>query len=260
MPAGCPGRNASGWVSRISVPGPRRTDSTAPTSSPEFRLIWNQDRAQSKYRRAVCWQFAGLSAMSAEAGASPVAASVAVLLQQLVLLVDGIRADLGAGRPHILARVDPDHVDSVANRTAELGTVMVDPGRPRALADQRRRGERIFKRPGPAVPSPPPGALCRLRASCRGCGSLTGLLWLFGRALFGDAAPHLWLRRHRVSLVELFPGLIAVFAPKASWSAMRAHRPPAQGRHRRGPGPRAGCCSRELWLVALKSSVRWSSS
>jgi glycosyltransferase 2 family protein len=165
----------------------------------------------ARYVPGAVWQFAGLAAMSAEVGASPVAASVAVLLQQVVLLATGFVLLL-SGAPHLLgawART-LDTASQVVLAVALTG-VLVGVG-PRALPIVRRWAERVIKRPVP-LPAPPPRAfaLYVVRAALGWVGY--GLaFWIFGRALFGDAAPDLWLAG-TAYLSSYLLGLIAVFAP-----------------------------------------------
>lgn len=165
----------------------------------------------ARYVPGAVWQFAGLAAMSAEAGASPVAASVAVLLQQVVLLATGFVLIL-SGAPHLLgAWAQTLDTASQVVLAVVLTGVLVGVG-PRALPVVRRWAERVIKRPVP-LPAPPPRAFAVyvVRAALGWVGY--GLaFWIFGRALFGDEAPHLWLAG-TAYLSSYLLGLIAVFAP-----------------------------------------------
>jgi glycosyltransferase 2 family protein len=165
----------------------------------------------ARYVPGAVWQFAGLAALSAEAGASPVAASVAVLLQQVVLLSTGFVLIL-SGAPHFLGAWTRtlDTVSQIVLAGAlTAGLILLGP---HALPVVRRWAERLIKRPVP-LPSPPPGAFAVyvVRAALGWVGY--GLaFWLFGRALFGDAAPHVWLAG-TAYLASYLLGLIAIFAP-----------------------------------------------
>lgn len=165
----------------------------------------------ARYVPGAVWQFAGLAAMSAEAGASPVAASVAVLLQQVVLLATGFVLIL-SGAPHLLGAWAQtlDTASQVLIAIVLIG-VLVGFG-PRVLPVVRRWAERVIKRPVP-LPAPPSGAfaLYVVRAALGWVGY--GLaFWIFGRALFGDEAPHMWLAG-TAYVSSYLAGLIAVFAP-----------------------------------------------
>ena len=165
----------------------------------------------ARYAPGGIWQFAGLAAMSSEAGASPVAATVAVLLQQLVLLSTGFALIL-SGAPHFLGAWT-GQLDTLSQLvlgvllTAGLIVLL-----PRALPVARRWAERIIRRPVP-LPAPPPRAfaLYVVRAAL-GWAAYGFAFWLFSRALFGDDAPHLWLGATAYVSSYLL-GLIAVFAP-----------------------------------------------
>jgi glycosyltransferase 2 family protein len=165
----------------------------------------------ARYVPGAVWQFAGLAAMSADAGVSPVAASVAVLLQQVVLLATGFVLIL-SGAPHFLGawtRTLDTLSQCVLATVLMAALILVGP---RALPVVRRWAERVIKRPVP-LPSPPPHAFAAyvVRASLGWVG-YGFAFWLFGRALFGDAGPHLWLAA-TVYLASYLLGLLAVFAP-----------------------------------------------
>jgi hypothetical protein len=165
----------------------------------------------ARYAPGGVWQFAGLAAMSSEAGASPVAATVAVLLQQLVLLSTGFVLIL-SGAPHFLGAWT-GRLDTVSQLilgvvlTAALIVLL-----PRALPIARRWAERIIKRPVP-LPAPPQRAfaLYVVRAAL-GWAAYGLAFWLFARALFGEDAPHLWLGA-TAYVGSYLLGLIAIFAP-----------------------------------------------
>jgi len=165
----------------------------------------------ARYVPGAVWQFAGLAAMSAQEGASPVAASVGVLLQQVVLLSTGFVLIL-SGAPHVLGAW-AQTLDTLSQLllAAALMVGLILSG-PRALPVVRRWAERVFKRPIP-LPTPPPRAfaLYVIRAALGWVGYGIAF-WLFGRALFGAAAPHVWLAA-TAYLSSYLLGLLAVFAP-----------------------------------------------
>jgi hypothetical protein len=165
----------------------------------------------ARYVPGAVWQFAGLAAMSAQAGASPVAASVAVLLQQVVLLATGFVLIL-SGAPHVLGAwaQTMDTLSQVA-LAALLTAALIGLG-PRALPIIRRWTERLIKRPVP-LPAPPPRAFALYVVRAALAWVAYGFaFWLFGRALFGAEAPHMWLAG-TAYLSSYLLGLIAVFAP-----------------------------------------------
>jgi glycosyltransferase 2 family protein len=165
----------------------------------------------ARYVPGAVWQFAGLAAMAAAAGASPVAATLAVLLQQLVLLTTGFVLIL-SGAPHFLGAWTRT-LDSVSQLllAALLTGALIWLG-PRALPVVRRWAERVVKRPVP-LPSPPHRgfALYVVRAAL-GWVAYGVAFWLFSRALFGDAAPSAWLAA-TAYVASYLAGLLAIFAP-----------------------------------------------
>lgn len=165
----------------------------------------------ARYAPGGVWQFAGLAAMCTEAGVSPVAATVAVLLQQLVLLATGFVLIL-SGAPHFLGAWT-GQLDTVSQLIlGVLLTATLIVALPRTLPVARRWAERITKRPVP-LPAPPQRAfaLYVVRAAL-GWAAYGLAFWLFARSLFGDDAPHLWLAATSYVGSYLL-GLIAVFAP-----------------------------------------------
>jgi glycosyltransferase 2 family protein len=165
----------------------------------------------ARYAPGGVWQFAGLAAMSAAAGVSPVAATVGTLLQQAVLLATGFALIL-SGAPHFLGAWMPalDTLSQLALAAALIGALMVLG--PRALPVIRRWAERIAKRPVP-LPTPPPRAFALYVVRAALSWVAYGVaFWLFGRALYGDDAPHLWLAA-TAYVASYLAGLVAIFAP-----------------------------------------------
>lgn len=165
----------------------------------------------ARYVPGAVWQFAGLAALASAAGASPAAATLGVLLQQLVLLTTGFVLIL-SGAPHFLgAWTGTLDTGSQFLLAALLTAALIWLG-PRALPRVRRWAERVVKRPVP-LPSPPHGAfaLYVVRAAV-GWVAYGLAFWLFSRALFGPAAPHAWLAGTSY-VASYLAGLIAVFAP-----------------------------------------------
>ncbi len=165
----------------------------------------------ARYVPGAIWQFAGLAALAAAAGASPIAASLGVLLQQAVLLATGFALVL-SGAPHVLGAWTRD-LDSWSQVVlAVLFTTALIVAGPRVLPAVRQLAERIVKRPVP-LPTPPPGAFAwYVVRSALGWVAYGIAFWLFGRALYGNEAPHLWLAASAY-LTSYLLGLLVVIAP-----------------------------------------------
>jgi hypothetical protein len=165
----------------------------------------------ARYVPGAVWQFAGLAALTAATGASPVAASVAVLLQQGVLLATGFALVL-SGAPHVLGAWT-QALDTLSQAALAVvlmvGLIVIGP---RLLPAARRLAERVIKRPVP-LPSPPHGAFALyVVRSALGWVGYGIAFWLFARALYGQEAPHLWLAA-TTYITSYLLGLLAVFAP-----------------------------------------------
>lgn len=144
-----------------------------------------------RYLPGAIWQFAGLATLSAARGISPVAATGAVLFQQLVLLLTGAAIALAAS-PAIfrdwITRVHPLVLLSAIVVTLALTVLLL----PAILARAGPRFERRFE--GRAtLPSVSRRALTAYVAITALAWAGYGLAyWLLGRALFGAAGPSLW--------------------------------------------------------------------
>jgi hypothetical protein len=165
----------------------------------------------ARYVPGAVWQFAGLAALTAAAGASPVAASVGVLMQQLVLLATGFALVL-SGAPHVLGAWTQE-LDTLSQAAlAVILTAALIVVGPHALPAARRLAERFIKRPVP-LPTPPPGAFALyVIRSALGWVAYGTAFWLFGISLYGSDAPHFWLAATSY-LTSYLLGLLAVFAP-----------------------------------------------
>jgi hypothetical protein len=165
----------------------------------------------ARYIPGTVWQFAGLAALAAGQGVSPLVATGAVLLQQVTLLATGAGVTLalmprlvrawGAGLPLGAAW-------ALVAALVLLGALFV-PVTGRVI---RRIAGRVTGRDVP-WPEPPPRALAVYVSALTLPWIAYGLaFWLFGRAVLGPDAPGLGLAvgAYTASYVA---GLIAVVAP-----------------------------------------------
>lgn len=157
------------------------------------------------------WQFAGLAALAVEEGISPLAATGAVLLQQLVLLTTGLV---------VAVMMAPGWVQPIAGGLPPLATAsiaIIGLGAfalvvPRVMPSIGRALSRFVKREF-AWPEPSRLAFATYTAVL----VLPWLVyatafWLFGRALLGPAAPSLEAAGGAF-VASYVAGIIAVFAP-----------------------------------------------
>ncbi len=165
----------------------------------------------ARYIPGGIWQFAGLAALAANVGASPVAASAAVLLLQLVLLITGFLLTLGA-TPDALgpwASALGTHARAIVGGVAAIVLVF---GFPRALPWVRTRAERLLKRAVP-LPIPPLGPWIVYCARCAVAWAGYGIsFWMFCHSILGPSVPGVWFTSSAYVASYLI-GLLAVFAP-----------------------------------------------
>jgi hypothetical protein len=157
------------------------------------------------------WQFVGLGAMAVEEGISPLAATGAVLLQQMVLLATGLAVAL-AGAPELMGGWARD-VPRGAMVASVLGAVVFFAlAVPSIVPSVGRLLERVMRRPL-TWPRPRVSAFAGYVLALVVPWLAYGVgFWLFAVAFLGDAAPSLGvaLTAYTASYVA---GLIAVFAP-----------------------------------------------
>ncbi len=172
--------------------------------------IWSLSNL-ARFIPGAVWQFAGLAALAADEGISPLAATGAVLLQQLMLLATGIV---------VAVMMAPGWVEPIAGGLPPIATAgiaivalaafcfllpLVMPAIGRALG-------RIVKRDF-AWPRPSAAAFT---------GYTTALVipwliyaaafWLFARALLGESAPA-FMVAGGAFVASYVAGIVAVFAP-----------------------------------------------
>jgi len=165
----------------------------------------------ARYIPGAVWQFAGLAALASAEGASPVAASVGVLLEQVVLLSTGFALVLSVA-PRFLARWTHGLGVGVELALAVLLIAALVVGLPRVLPRARAWAERVLKRTVP-LPTLPQGPFAVYVVR----GALSWVIygvafWLFARALLGSHAPGAWLAA-TAYVASYLVGLLAVIAP-----------------------------------------------
>ncbi|HZS61987.1 MAG TPA: hypothetical protein VFA43_22130 [Gemmatimonadaceae bacterium] len=164
----------------------------------------------ARYIPGAVWQFAGLAGMTMEAGGSPAAASVGVILLQIVTLATGIMLTVSAA-PRLL----PLTAGLTSAEQLAIGALLVAlliVVFPRLLPRIRSVAERVLKRPVP-LPTPPRGQFAIYVIRCAGNWLIYGFaFWIFARALLGRGAPSAWVAI-TCYIASYLAGLIAVFAP-----------------------------------------------
>ena len=164
----------------------------------------------ARYIPGAIWQFAGLAGMTAEAGASPIAAAVGVILLQIVTLATGIMLTVSAA-PRLLpltARLTSAEQLAIAGLLVALLIIAF----PHLLPRIRSLAERVLKKPVP-LPTPPRGQFAIYVVRCAGNWLIYGFaFWVFSRALLGQGAPSPWVAITSY-VASYLAGLIAVFAP-----------------------------------------------
>ena len=203
----------------------------------------------SRFVPGAVWQFAHVSAEALSARISPVAATGAILFQQLVLLGTGVALTAS------LAPVLPTSVTGTTNPAVALGlaslaVLVVIILLPVAAPMLERWASRLLGREV-KWPAPSRGEMSAYAGTLVLPWLAYGVaFWLFGLALLGDAAPAL-LPAAAVFIGSYVAGIIAVFAPGGLGvreAAMVALLSPITG-----PAPALLLAiGSRLWLVALE--------
>jgi hypothetical protein len=176
--------------------------------SPAWR-IWALSNL-ARFIPGYVWQFAGLAGLSARAGASPIAATGAVLLQQGVSLLSGVVV-CAALFPALARSTLPISYDG-AVALAAVALVVAVVALPHATALLQRLAERFAK--GRVV-------FPVLRARELGAYAAAQVIpwlaygvsfWLFGRGLVGDRAPGLPLAIASFTAAYVW-GIVWIVAP-----------------------------------------------
>ena len=203
----------------------------------------------SRFVPGAVWQFAHVSAEALSARVSPLAATGAILFQQLVLLGTGLA--LAASLAPVLptAAMGTLH-PALALGVASLGVAVVIIFLPVITPVLERWTSRLLRR-DITWPSPGRAELTRYVGVLVLPWVAYGVaFWLFGRALLGDAAPAL-LPAAAAFIGSYVAGIIAVFAPGGLGvreAALVALLAPVVGP---APALLLAIASR-LWLVALE--------
>ena len=165
----------------------------------------------ARYIPGAVWQFAGLAAMSTRQGISPLAATAAILIQQLVLLLTGgIIAVVAA--PRLLGAWTSALPPVVLVVVALAGLVALVSALPwllrraQPLIERRLRGRVVLPKPTTVQLAANVG---RTTAVWIGYGIS---FWLLGRALYGVAAPTLFDASVAFVGASVL-GIAAIFAP-----------------------------------------------
>jgi hypothetical protein len=157
------------------------------------------------------WQFAGLGAMAVARGVSAVAATGAVLLQQVVLLATGLLLTV-AMAPNLLGPWTAGLSRLALLAIAAAGAVVFVWAFPRLAALVRPLIARLTKREF-TWPRPPTGALAAYVAGLIGPWIAYGIaFWLFGRSVLGSSGPGLGLSMAGYT-ASYVAGIIAILAP-----------------------------------------------
>ena len=169
----------------------------------------------ARYIPGAIWQFTSLATLTSGAGVSPVSATAAVLLQQLILLGTALVLSvmlaprfLGAGIGDTAAALPPVWRLLAAVAALIAFTVAL----PRLMPALRRLLRRVMQR-DLLVPRMPAAAFAGYVAQTTVALLLYGAwFWLFGRATLGHLAPGPWLATSAFIAAYLV-GILAVFAP-----------------------------------------------
>lgn len=203
----------------------------------------------SRFVPGAIWQFAGMSAMAMAHGVSAVAATGAVLLQQVVLLGTGVVLTL-AFAPRLLLPASLAVSPVTAALAAVAGAAALTALLPLMMPVLGRFTTRVFRRPLP-WPAPRAGAFAAYVVALLAPWLAYGVaFWLFGRAFLGESAPGLMLAVSAF-ISSYVAGILVVIAPAGLGvreAALVAALSPSLG------GERAlflALASR-LWLVLLE--------
>ncbi|HJR67836.1 MAG TPA: lysylphosphatidylglycerol synthase domain-containing protein [Gemmatimonadaceae bacterium] len=172
--------------------------------------IWSLSNL-ARFIPGAVWQFAGLAALAADEGISPLAATGAVLLQQLILLATGVV---------VAVMMAPAWVEPIAGGLPPAATAIIAiialailaVSIPLMMPAIGRGLGRMVKRQF-AWPRPAPGAFAGYTVALVIPWLIyAAAFWMFARALIGESAPSL-LVAGGAFVASYVAGIVAVFAP-----------------------------------------------
>jgi glycosyltransferase 2 family protein len=172
--------------------------------------IWSLSNL-ARFIPGAVWQFAGLAALASDEGISPLAATGAVLLQQLVLLATGIVVAVmmaPAWVEPITGGLSPVATAAIAIIGLVALAILIPLGMPTIGRLLSRLAKREFAWPRPSLPAFAAYAAVLVIPWL----IYAAAFWLFGRALLGTAAPSLEVAGGAF-VASYVAGIIAVFAP-----------------------------------------------
>lgn len=203
----------------------------------------------ARFIPGMVWQLAGVAAMAHARAVSPVAATAAILLQQIVLVVTGL-AVAAAWAPAVLARwsalTSPAHVVVLAMLAMVLLVVWL----PRMVPGLGRLAGRLLRRPVSWPAMPTSRFALYVAGLCLPWVSYGVSFWLFGVGLLGSRGPGLG-PAIGAFVASYVAGLIVVFAPSGlvvREAALVATLSPSIGG---GPALVLALASR-LWLLVVE--------
>lgn len=203
----------------------------------------------ARFIPGMVWQLVGVAAMSHERDVSPVAATAAVLLQQVVLVFTGL-AVAAAWAPALLARwtygIQPGELLALTAGAMVLLVILL----PRLMPLVGRLVSRALRRDITWPPMPTGGFAWYVAGLCVPWVTYGVAFWLFGHGLLGSQAPVFTLAVGGF-VVSYVAGLIVVFAPSGlvvREAALVAALGPALGG---GPALVLAVASR-VWLLVVE--------
>lgn len=203
----------------------------------------------ARFIPGMVWQLVGVAAMSRERDVSPVAATAAVLLQQVVLVFTGL-AVAAAWAPALLARwangIQPGEMLALAAGAMMLLVILL----PRVMPLIARVVSAAVRRTVTWPPMPTGQFAWYVAGLCVPWVTYGVAFWLFGRGLLGTQAP-LFTLAIGGFVASYVAGLIVVFAPSGlvvREAALVAALAPAIGG---GPALVLAVASR-LWLLVVE--------
>jgi uncharacterized membrane protein YbhN (UPF0104 family) len=172
--------------------------------------VWSLSNL-ARFIPGAVWQFAGLAALAADEGVSPLAATGAVLLQQIVLLATGfvVAVMLAPGWIEPLTGgLSPTMTASIAVAALAALCVVIPATMPALGRGLGRMVKRQFAWPRPTVPAFAGYTIILVIPWL----IYSIAFWLFCRSLLGSSAPSL-LTAGGAFVASYVAGIVAVFAP-----------------------------------------------